>query len=107
MGRLVSLSIRSLLVSIHFLWPGVRWAFRHALWFTLLALFTMWAGVPRTVRLFAETVTEGAVRSGIPLSFAPILYWIVAGIAFTQIFVGWIILALLTVTAIDLLIWLV
>ena len=91
-------------MTFRFSWPWIRWALLRALYFTTLALVTLWAGVPQTVHEFAITNTNNAVAARIPLRFTGFVYWASVVIAGVEILIGWGILAYITVFVIRFLI---
>ena len=102
--RIIRSILKTLYVTFRFSWPWIKWALLRALYFTTLALVTLWAGVPQTVREFAITNTNNAVAARIPLRFTRFVYWASVVIAGVEILIGWVILAYITVFVIRFLI---
>jgi hypothetical protein len=91
--RLVEMGYKT----VRFFVPPMVRAFGFVISIMLTGVLTFWGGVPKRCSLLADDWLDDAVAKGFPTQWAPYLYYVLWGLAFTTIVVSWVGLAYLSV----------
>jgi hypothetical protein len=85
------------------IWPWLVLAVKQLLGFTVLAFVVIFGNFSKVMRTFAQRVTEEAVRQGLPLRLADVLYWVAGGLCLVEFLLGFTALSWLWLRLLDML----
>jgi hypothetical protein len=105
MAKLLSILLRGLSLFVHWVLPRLIRIAGFCFWSMLCATAAVWVGWGPAIQRISDEGMKRAAEWGLPSSLDPYLYHFFRIGAFCQILLGWLLLAMVTASAINLVLY--